>query len=55
MHDNRIITIIPISFRFTHNRITGENHRPAANHWQTLSHNALSCASRHERDANIKL
>jgi hypothetical protein len=23
-------------------RITGENHRPAARHWQTLSHNIIS-------------
>jgi hypothetical protein len=22
------------------NEVTGENHRPAASHWQTLSHNA---------------
>jgi hypothetical protein len=23
-------------------RVQGENHRPAANHWQTLSHNVVS-------------
>ena len=27
-------------------RIPGENHRPAASHWQTLSHNAVSSAPR---------
>ena len=32
--------------------ILGENHRPAASHWQTLSHNAVSSTPRHERDSN---
>jgi hypothetical protein len=27
-------------------RVPGENHRPAASHWQTLSHNVLSCKPR---------
>jgi len=27
-----------------------ENHRPAASHWQTLSHNVVSSTPRHERD-----
>ena len=26
-----------------------ENHRPAASHWPTLSHNVVSCAPHHER------
>jgi len=30
--------------------VTGENHRPAASHWQTLSHNAVSSTSGHERN-----
>ena len=29
-----------------------ENHRPAASHWQTLSHNFVSSTPRHERDSN---
>jgi hypothetical protein len=31
---------------------TGENHRPATNHWQTLWHKVVSSTSRHERDSN---
>jgi len=26
----------------------GENHRPVASHWQTLSHNVVSSTPRHE-------
>jgi hypothetical protein len=26
--------------------VPGENHRPAASHWQTLSHNVVSSTSR---------
>jgi len=33
----------------------GENHRPATSHWQTLSHNVVSSATRHERDSNSQL
>jgi len=29
--------------------VFGENHRPFASHWQTLSHNVVSSALRHER------
>jgi len=29
-----------------------ENHRPAASHWQTWSHNVVSSTPRHERDSN---
>jgi len=32
--------------------VPGENHRHAARHWQTLSHNAISNTPRHERDSN---
>ena len=32
--------------------VPGENHRPAANHRQTLSHNVVSGIPRHERDSN---
>ena len=28
--------------------VPGENHRPAASHWQTLSHNVVSSTPRHE-------
>ena len=28
--------------------VPGENHRPVASHWQTLSHNAVSSTLRHE-------
>jgi len=31
---------------------TGENHRPAASHWQILSHNVVSSTPRNERDSN---
>ena len=31
---------------------SGENHRPAASHWQTLSHNVVLSTPRHERDSN---
>jgi len=32
----------------------GENNRPAASHWQTLSHNVVSGSSRHETLRNYK-
>jgi len=31
--------------------VPGENHRPPASHWQTLSHKVESSKSRHERDS----
>ena len=31
------------------NNISVENHRPAASHWQTLSHNVVSCTPRPSR------
>ena len=35
--------------------VLGENHRPVASHWQTLSHNVVSSTSRHERGSNLQL
>ena len=35
--------------------VTGKNHRSAASHWQTLSHNVVSSIPRHERDSNSQL
>jgi hypothetical protein len=32
--------------------VSGENNRPAANHWKTLSHNVVSSTPCHERDSN---
>jgi hypothetical protein len=34
---------------------TGENHRPVASHWQTLSHNVVSSTPLHERGSNLQL
>jgi len=31
---------------------TGENHRPVASHWQTLSYNVVSSTPHHERGSN---
>ena len=36
-------------------RLHGENHRPLASHWQTLSHNVVSSTPRHERGSNSQL
>ena len=33
-------------------RVQGENHRPVASHWQTLSHIVVSSTPRHEQDTN---
>ena len=35
--------------------VPGENHRPAASHWQTLSHNVVSSTPRHEWDLKSQL
>jgi len=32
--------------------VPGENNRPAASHWQTLSHYVVSSTPRHERHSN---
>jgi hypothetical protein len=34
---------------------TGENHRPVASHWQTLSHNVVLGTPCHERSSNSQL
>jgi hypothetical protein len=36
-------------------RVPGENHRPAASHCQTLSHNVVSNTPHHERDSHSQL
>ena len=33
--------------------VPGENHRPAANHWLTLSHNVISSTPHHEWDSKL--
>ena len=35
--------------------VSGENHRPVASHWQTLSHNVVSSTPRHEWGSNSQL
>jgi len=35
--------------------VPGENHRPVASHWQTLSHNAVSSTNLYEQDSNSQL
>jgi hypothetical protein len=35
--------------------VPGENHQPAASHWQTLSHNVVSSTPRHEGDSNSQI
>ena len=35
--------------------VPGENHRPAASHRQSLSHDVVSSTPRHERDLNSQL
>ena len=36
-------------------RLLRENHWPAANHWQTLSHNVVSSTTRYEQDSSSQL
>ena len=36
-------------------RVPGENNRPAASHWKTLSHNVVSPSPGHERGLNWQL
>jgi hypothetical protein len=36
-------------------RVPGENYRPAASHWQTLSHTVVSNTPRHERGSNSQV
>jgi len=33
--------------------ISGENHWPAASHWQSLSHNVVSSTPRHEQEFEL--
>ena len=33
----------------------GDNHQPAASHYQTLSHNVVSSTLRHDQDSNSQL
>jgi hypothetical protein len=35
--------------------VPGENHRPVASHWQTLSHNIVSSTPHHEQGLNLHL
>ena len=35
--------------------VHGENHRPVACNWQTLSHNVVSSTPRHEWGSNSQL
>jgi hypothetical protein len=43
-----------VSFIGVGNWHTGENHRPVASHWQTLSHNVLSSKPRHKQGLNSR-
>jgi hypothetical protein len=36
-------------------RVPGENHGPAASHWQTLSHFVVSSTLRHEQSSYSQL
>jgi hypothetical protein len=44
--------IMEVSFIDGGNRVPGENHRPAASHWQFLSYN-VSSPPRHKRGAQV--
>jgi hypothetical protein len=35
--------------------VPGDNHQPAASHYQTLSHNVVSSTLRHDQDSNSQL
>jgi len=35
--------------------VPGENHRPVASHWQTLSFNVVSSTPRHEWGSKLQL
>jgi hypothetical protein len=45
--------IVVVSFNLLETRVPGENHRPVANHWQTLSHNVLHLVLIEIRTHNI--
>ena len=40
--------IVTVSFIGGRNGVPGENHRPAASHWQILSHNVVSSTHKEE-------
>jgi len=44
--------IVVVTFISGEKGVPRENHRPAASHWQTLSHNVVSSTPRHEQDLN---
>ena len=35
--------------------VPGENHRPDASHWQTLSHKVVMSTPHHERGSNLQI
>ena len=35
--------------------VSGQNYRPVANHWQTVSHDVVSSTPSHERDPNSQI
>jgi hypothetical protein len=51
--------ISPLSWQFVllveEIGVPGENHRPVASNWQTLSNNVVSCTPRHEGCSNLQL
>jgi len=51
------ISVIPYwsVFMVEETKVPGENHRPIASHWQTLSHNVVSGTPRHEWGSNSQL
>jgi hypothetical protein len=44
-----------ISIMMEETGVPGENHGPASSRRQTLSHNVVSSAPRHEKDSNSQL
>jgi len=46
---------VVVSFIDEETGVPGENHRPVASHWQTLSHNVVSSTPSHERGSNSQL
>jgi len=43
--------IMAVNLLVEESEVPGENHRPAASHWQASSHNIVLSAPRHERDS----
>ena len=52
---NNISIIVAVSFIDGGNRLPGENHRPVASHWRTLSHNVVSSIHGHERGSSCSI